>query len=229
MHIMSRSRRQVTSPDAAAGVTGRGASPPALRTNTSRLRDPKLWLGIVLVAASALLGGRIVATADDTVAVWSVAHDIRSGAPVGRDDLELTDVHFADGAPAGSYLLAASPLPSDVRAVHDLGEGELLANSAVARGSDSKLELPLGVEASDLPADLSPGDRVAVWAVPAGGNHRRVVLVLDGASVGSVSGGGSSDFGSSRQVLLEVATADEIAAALRMLSDARAVLVRVGT
>lgn len=41
--------------------------PPATRTGTPGWRDPRLWIGVLVVAASVVLGARIVGGSDDTV------------------------------------------------------------------------------------------------------------------------------------------------------------------
>jgi hypothetical protein len=218
--------RDVTGTDESA----RPLSPPALRMKTNRLRDPRLWLGVVLVACSALVGGRVLAAADDTITLWRVAHDIPRGTPVESGDLEPAAVHFADGADAGAYLRAGESVPRGARAAHALAAGELLAASALDPARVAGPELPLGVEASDLPADLSPGEQVAVWAVPAQASRgQRVTLVLEGATLLAISSRGSTDVGSSRDVLLAVDSIDAVGAALRLLADSRPVLVRTGS
>jgi hypothetical protein len=44
---------------------------PALRVRRPGWRDPRLWIGVVLVAGSVVAGARLLAAADDTVQVWS--------------------------------------------------------------------------------------------------------------------------------------------------------------
>ena len=58
--------------------TGR-AVPRATRSRPPGWRNPRLLLGIVLVAGSVVLGARLLAAADDTVAVWAVSADLPDG------------------------------------------------------------------------------------------------------------------------------------------------------
>ena len=42
-----------------------------MRGHRPAWRDPRLWIGVVLVAASVVAGARLLAAADDTVQVWA--------------------------------------------------------------------------------------------------------------------------------------------------------------
>ena len=47
------------------------SAPAATRTRTPGWRDPRLWVGVVVVAGSVLLGARVVGAADEQeLAAW---------------------------------------------------------------------------------------------------------------------------------------------------------------
>jgi hypothetical protein len=208
------------------------ASPQGARQRHIRWRDPKLWLGIVLVLGSIVVGARVLASADDTTAVWQLTHDIPAGSPLTSSDLRATRVHFDDPAVAGRYLLADQPVQPGARATRDLQAGEILAGSAVTSASGpATRQLPLGVSAVHEPADLRAGDHVQVWAVPAsssgvGSRAAPPSLVLDDVTVLSV---GSSAVGVSaeRQVLVSLTPRTDVGAVLRQITGASVVLVRL--
>ncbi|HRK48490.1 MAG TPA: hypothetical protein PK324_22875, partial [Nocardioides sp.] len=56
--------------------------PSAVRGHRSGWRDPRLWVGVVLVAVSVVVGSRTLAAADDTVQVWAAAADLGVGQRV---------------------------------------------------------------------------------------------------------------------------------------------------
>jgi hypothetical protein len=209
------------------------ASPQAARQRRTRWRDPKLWLGVVLVLGSIVIGARVLASADDTVAVWQLARDVPAGSEVSSSDLHVTRVHFNDPSVAGQYLLADHAVQPGARATRDLQAGEILAGSAVtSSAAPATRQLPLGVSAVHEPADLRAGDHVEVWAVPTsspGAGSRGAAspsLVLRDVTVLSV---GSSAVGVSaeRQVLVGLSSRADVGAVLGQITGASVVLVRL--
>lgn len=228
-----RLRGPVSRSDRQADVTTAPPSPEAVRQRRTRWRDPRLWLGIVVVLASVVIGARVLASADDTVAVWQVARDVPADEDIDQADLRATRVHFEDASAASQYVHAGQPVPPGSHAVRDLHVGEILAVSAVSSAAaGSTRQLPLGVEATNQPADLTAGDHVEVWAVPslsaAQGPAKRPAptLVLRDVTVLSV---GSSQLGASgeRQILVGLDTAVDVGAVLRATVGAAVVLVRL--
>jgi hypothetical protein len=215
----------------------RPASPPAARAQAPGWRDPRLVAGVVLVAICVLVGARVLAGADDTVAVWSLRHDVAAGTTVGSTDLVPVRVHFS-GDGSARYLLAGSgPAPGGT-AAHDLTAGELLPRSGLVTQTRAKLvEVPLSVAPDDLPASVSRGAVVDVWVTPkvaAPGDERgRARLALDDVVVLAVPGRHDSLAPSTTRQLIvgvDAAQADgansELADALGQLADARVVVTR---
>ena len=79
-----------------------------MRSRRAGWRNPRLLLGVVLVAGSVLLGARLLAAADDTVGVWALSRDLPAGATVGKGDLERRQIRFPDVDTANGYLAAAT-------------------------------------------------------------------------------------------------------------------------
>jgi SAF domain len=228
-----RLRGAAVRPDRQPDTADNPASPQGARQRRTRWRDPRLWLGIVLVLASVAVGARVLASADDTVAVWEVAHDVPAGREVDTSDLRVTQVHFDEAAVAEQYVPAGQPLGPGAHATRDLHAGEILAASAVSSAATPAIrELPLGVGAAHEPADLRAGDHVEVWAVPGSstgdgtGGRSAPTLVLRDVTVLSV---GSSGVGVSgeRQVLVGLDPAVDIGSVLRETTGASVVLVRL--
>jgi hypothetical protein len=130
-----------------------------------RVTDPRLIIGLVLVAASiaAVLG--IVAANDDGVEVFAAPRALVAGEVVTRADLELRTVGL--GGEARHYL-DPSRLPEEgVIIARTVGAGELVPIAAVgdARGAHSTtvvvaLATPLG-------ATVRAGDTLDLWSAPA--------------------------------------------------------------
>lgn len=141
---------------------------PALRATRPGWRDPRLWIGIAIVAACIVAGSRVLGSADDTVAVWAVKADAGAGAVLGRSDLEAHRVHFAAAGDLAGYFRADADLPGALALTRGVGRGELLPRSAVAtRTSPDTVQLPLAVDPGQIPMAVSSGSVVDVYVIGA--------------------------------------------------------------
>lgn len=137
-----------------------------MRASAPGWRDPRLWIGIAIVAASVVAGARLVASADDTVSVWAVASDLGVGDQVGEEDLVARRVRFADAADLERYFTVDTALPEDVALTRGVGEGELLPRAAVGSASDlDTLEVPIAVDDELVPTSVASGSVVDVYLV----------------------------------------------------------------
>jgi Flp pilus assembly protein CpaB len=196
------------------------AAPAARRLGSSRWRDPRLAVGVVLVAASVVLGARVVAAADDTVAVWSMRQDVPAGSTLTSDDVTVSHVHFAEASEADRYFDGDQTLPDDLVVDHDLVAGELLARSALVEPESKAVnELPLPVAAGLYPADLEPGDRVDVWVTPDDADDRAdAEQMLDGVAVLESDRASTSVGGGESAVVLVALEADSLTALDELLA-----------
>ncbi len=137
-----------------------------MRTATPGWRDPRLWVGVAIVAASVVAGARLLASADDTVSVWGVAADMGAGDQVTADDLVAHRVRFADDAELDRYFASDDTLPGDLELLRGVGEGELLPRAAVGSAEDTDtLQVPIAVAVERVPASVAAGSVVDVFIV----------------------------------------------------------------
>lgn len=204
--------------------------PLATRTGPPGWRDPRLWIGVALVAASVVAGARIVGSVDDSVGVWAAARDLAPGDEVEASDLVARRVSFEDPGDLDRYLLAAEPLPDDLHLVRGLVDGELVPAAALGSAADAgTVSVSLSFPAEEVPTGVRPGSMVDLWVVDErrGGGSRATpvltgVVVVDAPSgrdtLGAVGGG--------RQLVLGV-PADEDDALASVLAAASSGAVRV--
>ncbi|MCD4526428.1 hypothetical protein [Nocardioides sp. cx-173] len=148
------------------GSPGAAPPPPAVRAATPGWRDPRLWIGVAIVAASVVGGARLLAAADDTVSVWGVATDMGAGDLVTEDDLVAHRVRFADDAQLDRYFTSDDALPADLELLRGVGEGELLPRGAVGPAEQTDtLQVPISVSAERVPASVGAGSVVDVFIV----------------------------------------------------------------
>ena len=174
-------------------------------------------MGVILVAACALLGATLLGGSDDTVGVWAARRAMNAGESVSAADLVRRDVRFADQHDADAYLSADTPLPTGATLARAVGAGEMVPRGALgAAGSRALTEVPLSVGSEAVPSTLRVGALVDVWITPDGAadasgpvdgsDAPRSVLVFDDVAVLSVPRSGSS-LGptATRQVIVGVA------------------------
>lgn len=183
------------------GSPGVQAPPVAIRATTPGWRDPRLWLGIAIVAVSVVAGARLLASADDTVAVWAVVDDMGPGDVVAEADLEVRRVRFADAGDLDHYFTSDDTLPADLQLTRGVGAGELLPRAAVGAAADGdRLQISIEVAPGRVPTSVGSGAVVDVFVLDANAGRQRAetgpalteVTVVDApapdASFGSTSG-----------------------------------------
>lgn len=145
-------------------------SPPTRRLTSSRARDPRLWIGLALVAIATITGARLLASADDTEGVWIATRDLAAGSRLAAEDLRVEQVRLSERS-ADRYLLAEESIPAGAVAARDVAAGELLHRSVLGSSAGLRsLELPVVVGASGAPEDLRTGQTVDAWVVPREGD-----------------------------------------------------------
>lgn len=192
-------------------VSSLGDSPtPAAATRATRpgWRDTRLWLGVVIVAVSVVAGARLLAAADESVAVWAATEDLAVGHRVTGEDLATRRVRFVSPDDLDRYLPAHETLPADARLVRGVGAGELVPRAAVGRAADTgMLALPISVDPSLLPPGVGPGTVVNVY-LTAGG---RRCPACDGPALAGVTvtaAPTTADLSGVRQVVVQVTEQD---------------------
>ncbi|HVX55027.1 hypothetical protein [Nocardioides sp.] len=141
------------------------SAPPAVRASRPGWRDPRLWLGVAIVAGCVVAGARVLGSADDTVAVWAVRADEGSGAVLTRADLVVHRVRFDSAGDLAGYYRADDALPDRLELVRGVGRGELLPRSAVGTTTAGTVQVPLAVDPAQVPPAVGTGSVVDVYVV----------------------------------------------------------------
>ena len=183
--------------------TSSDPAPPATRARRPGWRDPRLWVGVAIVAVSVVAGARLLWSADDTDLVWAVSGDHAVGDALSADDLVARRVRFAEGADLDRYLTTDQALPDGARLVRPVGDGELLPRAAIATSSGSQTRLlPVAAAPSAVPPGVAPGSVVDVYLVAGKGCSECADPVLEGVTV--VDAPRADDLADTRQLVLSV-------------------------
>lgn len=140
-------------------------APVAARLRRPGWRDPRLLSGVALVAGAVALGSWVVSSAQHTVPVYVARGALVPGAVLGPDDLAVADVRLT-GAALERYLRADGPLPQAAVVVRVVGDGELVARSALGTAQELDVRAVAVPLRGALPADLAAGALVDLWLTP---------------------------------------------------------------
>lgn len=207
-------------------------APSAARAGRPGWRDPRLWIGVALVAASVLAGAKLLGGADNTIEVWGAAADLTEGQPLGQGDLAARRVRFDDRADAERYLKVGDEIPRDATLARPVGDGELVPASALGAADPDLLEVPIWAPSDVIPASVGPGSTVDVWVTSGtGGRASGARLVLDDVVVIAAPRAEESFSPTgNRQILVGVRDGDDsaIGLALAAAKDNRVAIIRQG-
>jgi hypothetical protein len=204
------------------------STPPASRTRTAGWRDPRLWIGVAIVALSVVAGVRLLAAADRTVTVWSVPDDLAAGSTIDPAALQARRVRFVDEADLRRYLPTSATLPAELVLVRDVGAGELLPRAALGSpGGAATVRVPIKVAGEAVPPDVREGSRVDLYVSDEAAPRRPAALLLEdvlvtAAPTAAEQFGGAGD----RQLVLGVPE-DKAASLPRVIAAAAAGTVTV--
>lgn len=133
------------------------------RTDRGAIRlDPRLLIGIVLIAASTTGVWALVDGLDDSAATYVTRDTLTPGTRIDADDLEVASVRL--GAHAGEYLTPDDLPDSGLVVVRTIEAGELIPESAVDTVDRAGLATVVVSSRAALPGSLAPGATVDVWA-----------------------------------------------------------------
>jgi hypothetical protein len=205
-------------------------SPAAIRARRPSWRDPRLAVGLALVCLSVLVGARVLASADDTVAVLAARDSLVAGQRVGSEDFTEVRLRFTSDEDADRYLAAGEQLPRGAVLLRPVGPGELVPRTALSTEQDGLVEVPLSVDPGRVPASVRAGSVVDVWVTGDGEGSRRSEQLLSEVPVLSVSRATGLGAGGLRQVVVGIPGEDDSALdeVVRRLSGSLVVVRRPG-
>jgi hypothetical protein len=165
---------------------GELTGPVAARLRQPSWRDPRLLVGLVLVAGSVALGSWAVSTAQATTGVYAARTALAPGEEIGPDQLTVVQVRFR-AEDAARYLSAGKEPPPRVVVLRGVAQGELVPRGAV--GDPATLDLrsvPVSLD-TEPSAGVVKGALVDLWTVPrtarAGGSSGTAPAEQTGAPV----------------------------------------------
>jgi hypothetical protein len=148
--------------------------------------DPRLLIGVVLVAGSALGVWALVDALDDTAEVLVASDTLTPGTRIATTDLRVESVRL--GALAEGYVRPADVPDEGLVIVRTVRAGELLPAASVADRDTAGLATVVVPSRGPLAGEIAPGAVVDVWNAgqPERGEASPPVVLVAGAQVAAV-------------------------------------------
>ena len=138
-----------------------GQSKPVAKVNR-KSQDPRLWLGILFVVTSMLIGQQVISNASVRVPAVTLNSNIAQGAQIREGDVTLVQV----SVPSTENLISVPGEVVGKIASRDLFAGDLVSVHSISNGfaPDSRT-VSVPIRAGHLP-QVSPGEKVDIWMTP---------------------------------------------------------------
>lgn len=141
----------------------RDPQPLTRRLRRPAWRDPRLGVGVLLMAGSVALGAWTVAAASPTTPVYAARAALSPGQEISTRDLLVVEVNI--GGDAGPYLAPGSGEAAGT-VLRTIDAGELVPAGAVAATTELDVRPVVLDVAGSLPAGVTRGAVVDLWAAP---------------------------------------------------------------
>lgn len=189
--------------------------PIAGRLKRPRWSDPRLLVGVGLVALSILGTASVVARADRTEPYYAARRALPPGTVLTESDVAVTRVRVSQG----TYVRGTSAPWGDV-VTRLIGAGEMIPEAALA-DADGYSSRPVAVTTGrPLAASIDSGAIVDVWITRDGLSGPESVLVAAGVTVDEVDRKSSAFSANGRETVYVVLPAAKVGDLLAALAQA---------
>ncbi len=198
------------------------ARPVAARLRRPGWRDPRLVVGVLLIAVAVAAVATVLRQADRTWPVYAAHGTLVPGTVLEPSDLAVVHVRVGDG-----YLAAPADAPWGGVLTRTVGDGELLPAGAVA-ARDAYDGRPVAVTAgSPVSEAVEPGALVDVW-VTRDGDPPSSARVAESVAVSAVERDDGA-FGTGGDTVYVMIAADDVGRLLDALAaDGEVTVVGIG-
>lgn len=124
--------------------------------------DPRLVIGLTLVAASIAGMTFLMHLTDQRVPVYTAAHTLTPGDLLTADALASEPMRLGDER--ARYFTTADTFPEGARVTRVIAAGELVPRSALTAGASDEVSSVVIPVSGALPRAVEPGAQVEVWA-----------------------------------------------------------------
>lgn len=199
-------------------ASGTSAQVPAARLRKPTVKDPRLVIGILLVALSVWIGTWAVGNAKQLDIAYVAANPLVPGQPIKASDLRPVELNLA--GQSSHYLRKGIEAGETVIAVRAIGAGEVIPVDALTSQDSVNSRIVALPIAEDLSKTISVGSQVDLWHIPKANSGEETAPreVAKGLYVSEIpDSGGAFSVSSGRivHVVVPVAGVPDVLAALK--------------
>lgn len=194
-------------------------APVAGRLRRPGWRDPRLLIGLLLIAISVTAVTAVVTSADETSPYYAARDTLTPGTVITRDDVRVVRARLE----AGDYV-AADQEPWGKVVTRVVGKGELLPVGALAHADDFASRTVAVRTSLPLAEGIDAGSLVDIYLTTEG-DKPSTSIVARGLTVESVEHGKGSFAGTTVETVYAVVPTGDIEGLLDALASGGAVSV----
>jgi flagella basal body P-ring formation protein FlgA len=187
------------------------------------LRSSRILTGIILLVSSIVIANTFLKASGKVDYVWRTTTPLAPGSVISESDLKPAAVSMREQL--SSYISTKQTIIGTM-VVREVGENELLPINAISNDEFALKfrDVPLTLEITDIPLDLSRGQIVDIYSLPnrETKTFKNIEPVISQISVVQVSDRNNS---LKAQVLVAVPI-EHVEIVLQHLADARILIVR---
>lgn len=159
-------------------------------TDLGKKSQSRMMIAFALFLASIATSFVFAYLSNQGSAYWVVKSPLPKGVEITREDLEIGRMKLSR---ATDGYLESSANPIGVITQRAFASGELLLRSALTTNSDqlSAESLSLSIRSVDIPASVTPGDRVAIYQLHDARNGEEAIeprLIISSLFLTSIEG-----------------------------------------
>ncbi len=192
--------------------------PVAGRLRRPSWRDPRLLIGVLLIAMAVAGVGYTVNVADATEPYFAARGTLTPGEALSESNVVIVHVRV-DGS---RYVSAVGAPPFGSVVARVVADGELLPASAVVAGDSLDVRVIAVPTSLPLARDVVPGSEVDVWLASSAADAPSTEMIVSDAIVAEVdtdAGGFSSGSSSTVHLTVPAASVEALLAAIASGGD----------